>query len=77
MRMHARITCSYTDERTCRAVVAALTPDNLRVPKGLKISTVQRGRRMVTEVQLDGRAETLLATVDDLLACALAAESML
>ncbi|HDI13056.1 MAG TPA: hypothetical protein ENF64_02955 [Hadesarchaea archaeon] len=77
MRMHAKITCTYADEQVCKAVVAALVPDNLRVPRGLRVSTIRDGKRAVTEVQLDGRVETLLATIDDVLACTLAAESML
>lgn len=77
MRMHAEVVCTYDDERIPKAVAAALTPDNLHVPKSLKISTVQKGRQVMTEVQLEGRAETLLATIDDILACTLAAESML
>jgi hypothetical protein len=77
MKMRAEVVCAYGDERTSKAVAAALGPDNLQVPEGLAISTVRRGRRVVSVVRLEGRAETLLATLDDLLACTLTAENML
>ena len=77
MRMRARVTCCYAEASRARAVAAALRPDNLRAPKGITISTRARGRRVLTEVRLDGRIETLLATLDDLLACTSTAESVL
>jgi hypothetical protein len=60
-----------------RAVARALEPDNLRLPDGLSVSTVASGKKVVSSVNLDGRMETLLATIDDLLACAITAEAML
>ena len=77
MKMRAEVVCIYSDERMSKTVAAAVSPDNLQVPEGLMISTVQKGRRVVSVVELEGRAETLLATLDDLLACTLTAENML
>ena len=77
MKMRAGVTCRYAETSSARAVAAALSPDNLRVPKGILISTKARGARVVTEVRLDGRIETLLATLEDLLACTSTAESVL
>ena len=77
MKMRAEVVCVYGGERTSKTVAAAVSPDNLQVPEGLVISTVQKGRRVVSVVKLEGRAETLLATLDDLLACMLTSESML
>lgn len=77
MKMRAEVVCTYGDERTSKAVAAAVGPDNLQVPAGLTISTVRKGRRVVSVVELEGRAETLLATLDDLLACTLTAENVL
>jgi len=77
MKMRAEVVCVYDDERTSKTVAAAVSPDNLQVPEGLVVSAVQKGRRVVSVVKLDGRAETLLATLDDLLACMLTAENML
>lgn len=77
MRMSARIVCEYGSSRVARAVAKALEPDNLRLPDGLSVSTVASGKKVVSSVNLDGRMETLLATIDDLLACAITAEAML
>lgn len=77
MKMRAEVVCVYENERESKAVATALAPDNLQVPEGLEILTVAKDRRVVSVVGLDGRAETLLATLDDLLACMLTAESML
>lgn len=77
MKLRAEITCFYDDERASKAVAAALGPDNLQVPDGLQVSTKTKARRLVNVVEMDGRIETLLATVDDLLACTITAESMI
>ena len=77
MKMRAEVVCVYGDERVSKTVAAAVCPDNLQVPKDLVVSTVQKGRRVVSVVKLEGRAETLLATLDDLLACMLTVESMI
>ena len=77
MKMRTEVTCYYTEASVARAVAAALRPNNLRAPKGIAISTKAKGERVVTKVELEGRIETLLATLDDLLACTSTAESVL
>lgn len=77
MKLRAEIVCTYGNERVPKAVAAALGPENLQAPEGLQVSTKVRGGRVVSAVELDGRIETLLATLDDLLACTLTAESIL
>lgn len=62
---------------TSRAIARALGPDNLRLPKGLRVETRAVGRKVVSGVECEGRIETLLATLDDLLACTQTAENML
>jgi hypothetical protein len=41
------------------------------------VRTVRRGREVITTVRMRGRIETLLTTLDDLLACTEAAEGLL
>lgn len=77
MRMYARVICVYDKDSASRAIAAALRPDNLRVPAGMRVSTSQRGKRVITTLELDGRIETLLATLDDLLFCTSTAEGVL
>jgi len=77
MRMRARVTCVYGDDSSARAVAAALRPDNFQAPEGIQILTAWRGCRISTDIKIDGKIETLLATLDDLLACTSTAESVL
>ena len=77
MRMRARVVCAYEGEGIPKAIADALHPDNLRVPKGIRVITKARGKRVISEVELEGRIESLLATLDDLLACTSTAESVL
>lgn len=77
MRMRAEVRCAYRSERFARAVAEALRPDNLRVPEGIKLTTRARGNEVRTVIEIEGRIETLLATLDDLLACTGAAESVI
>ncbi len=77
MKMHAKVFCSYASPRVAKAVAKALEPDNLKLPDGLAVSTRASGNKVTSAIDLDGRMETLLATLDDLLACALTAETLL
>lgn len=77
MKMRAEIFCIYGSSRASRAVAKALEPDNLTLPDGLAVSTRSRGSKVISIIELEGSMETLLATLDDLLACALTAETLL
>ena len=77
MKMYLELEITYSDGRLSKSVASALGPDNLKVPEGLKVATRAESKKVVGNIELDGRMETLLATVDDLLACTLAAEIVL
>ncbi len=72
--MEARITLSYGDEREAEAVAKAVSPDNVRVPSGLFIKTIRRGRKVLTSVKCEMRLQTFIATIDDFLCCVSVAE---
>lgn len=76
MKMRALIQTWYSNPRISKAVSMAVSPDNLKIPPGLKILTKRRGNRVISEVVLEGRIETLLNTLDDLMACTRTAESV-
>jgi hypothetical protein len=73
----ATVTLEYGDMRVAGAVAAALAPDNLRVPVGLKVKSVREGDAVVTEIIGEVGFATFVATVDDLLFCASTAEKAL
>jgi len=77
MKMKAKIAYAYENDSASRAIAAALSPDNIQVPKGIRVVTLARGKQVITEVEMDGRIETLLATLEDLLSCTSTAESVL
>lgn len=72
--MEAEIRLSYQNEREAEAVAKAVSPDNVEVPSGLYIETVRNGSDVLTKVECQTRLQTLIATVDDLLACVSVAE---
>ncbi|PIU12323.1 MAG: hypothetical protein COT21_03700 [Hadesarchaea archaeon CG08_land_8_20_14_0_20_51_8] len=77
MKMHANVKCVYDQESFALAVASALRPDNFQAPSGIQITTARRGKQVVTNIAMDGKIETFLATLDDLLSCTSTAESML
>lgn len=72
--MEAEIRLSYENEREAEAVAKAVSPDNVKVPLGLYVKTVRNGSEVHTKVECQTRLATLIATVDDLLACVSVAE---
>ena len=72
--MEAEIRLSYQNEREAEAVAKAVSPDNVEVPSGLYIETVRNGSDVLTKVECQTRLQTLIATIDDLLACVSVAE---
>jgi hypothetical protein len=75
--MRANVKCIYDRESFAIAVASALRPDNLQTPSGIQVRTVRRGKQVVTNIVIDGKIETLIATLDDLLFCTSTAENML
>jgi hypothetical protein len=72
--LQAEIRLSYRNEREAEAVARAVSPDNVEVPRGLHIETLQDGFEVITKVECETRLQTLIATLDDLLACVSVAE---
>jgi hypothetical protein len=72
--LEAEIRLSYQNEREAEAVAKAVSPDNVEVPSGLYVKTVRKGSEVLTNVECQTRLQTLIATIDDLLACVSVAE---
>ncbi len=75
--LEATIKLEYDDEKTARAVAAAVSPENVKAPKGLFIQTVREGCCVVTVIKADVKIGTFISTIDDLLSSASAAEKAL
>jgi hypothetical protein len=72
--LEAEIRLSYGNKREAEAVAKAVSPDNVEVPSGLYIETVRNGSEVHTKIECQTRLATLIATIDDLLACISVAE---
>jgi hypothetical protein len=72
--LEAEIRLIYGSEREAEAVAKAVSPDNVEVPSGLYVETVRNGSEVHTTVECRTRLQTLIATIDDLLACVSVAE---
>jgi hypothetical protein len=74
--LEARIQLAYKNAREAEAVAKAVTPDNLKVPAGLKIETVRDGNTVLTRIVCETRLQTFMATIDDLLESVSVAENV-
>jgi hypothetical protein len=70
----AEIIIQYKNGQLSKAIEEALSPDNLQAPKGLDLSVIRDGSKIVIEVHNEKGVGTLLSTLDDILDCASAAE---
>ena len=72
--MEAEIRLIYKNSKEAQAVAKAVSPDNIEVPQGLSVETVNNGSEVYTKIECQKRLQTLIATLDDLLACVSVAE---
>lgn len=77
MKLQARLEWSEENGRIARAVVDALEPCNRGAPEGVRVYSIRRGKRVRTEVSVEGELKTLMATLEDLFSCAFMAERVL
>jgi len=75
LRMEAKISLVYRDKRKAKAILEALSPDNVDTPEGLLISTLAQNNEVITVIKYNGdNLFTLQSTIDDLLSCVSIAE---
>jgi hypothetical protein len=72
--LETEIRLIYKSEREAEAVARAVSPDNMEAPDGLSVETVRNGSEVHTKIECSTGLPTLIATVDDLLACVSVAE---
>jgi hypothetical protein len=65
--LEARIKLAYNNAKEAGAVAEAVTPDNFRVPAGLRIKTTRKGKTVLTYIKCETRLQTFMSTIDDLL----------
>jgi len=75
--LEANINISYKNTKEAKAVAKAVTPDNVKAPKGLLIKTTRSGVKISTKIMCQTRLETFISTIDDLLSAVSVAEKSL
>jgi hypothetical protein len=75
--LEATIKLEYNDAKTAQSIANAVSPDNLKVPPGLKVTTQTVCNQVLTKITLDGKLATFIATIDDLLESVSTAEKTL
>lgn len=75
--MEATVTLEYTDEKTAKAIAQAVSPDNFKTPIGLQVKTGREDKKVITQIQYEGKLVTFIATIDDLLFSVSTAEKTL
>jgi len=73
--MEAKISLMYEDEKMRKAILMAISPDNMESPKNLEVKSLIEKDKVVTLIIYNGENFlTLQSTMDDLLSCVSAAE---
>lgn len=72
--MEAEISFSYRSALEADAVARAVSPDNIKVPKGLSVKTEHRRSKVMTKITCRTKILTFMSTIDDLLSAVSVAE---
>lgn len=75
--MRATIVTRHADASVARSIEASLKADNKTAPAPLRISSRVKGTRLISTITGAEDVESLLTTIDDLLLCLIAADSLL
>jgi len=72
--LKAEISLCYKSMREAEAVFQAVSPDNIKVPRGLLIETTREGTKVSTKIECRTELMTFAATIDDLMSAVSVAE---
>jgi hypothetical protein len=75
--VEATVTLEYAEAEIAKAIANAVSPDNFKTPTELHVKTVWKEKKVVTQIECEGKLATFIATIDDLLISASTAEKML
>ena len=74
MLLEAELRFTYATKREAEAVNDAISPDNIKTPSGLQVETTRNHSNLLTHIRCEKSIETLISTLDDLVACISVAE---
>lgn len=67
MKAQLILTFRFGDAKVAHAISASLSPDNVRFPRGLKMTMSRRRERLTVALTSTASLETLLSTADEVL----------
>ena len=74
--IRATIRVKVSDQATARSMISSTQPDNVKM-KGLAVTARAFPRRASFHISYNGRIETFISTLEDMLRCIQAAEGTL
>lgn len=57
----------FDNKREIDTMISVLTPDNVRIPEGLKIDIRSENKYLIIDIQCENGSGTFLNTIDELL----------
>lgn len=57
----------FDSKREIDTMISVLTPDNVRIPEGLKIDIRSENKYLIIDIQCENGSGTFLNTIDELL----------
>jgi hypothetical protein len=57
----------FDSKREIDTIISVLTPDNVRIPEGLKIDIRSENNYLIIDIQCENGSGTFLNTIDELL----------
>lgn len=57
----------FESKREIDTMISVLTPDNVRIPEGLKIDIRSENKYLIIDIQCENGSGTFLNTIDELL----------
>ena len=57
----------FDSKREIDTMISVLTPDNIRIPEGLKIDIRSENKYLIIDIQCENGSGTFLNTIDELL----------
>ena len=77
MKIKIKISIDFMKERAIMALYSSLQPDDKDLPKGLELEMRAKGSCLIIDLISIKKIETLISTIDDLLACCQASTNTL
>ncbi|MEM2896634.1 MAG: KEOPS complex subunit Pcc1 [Candidatus Bathyarchaeia archaeon] len=73
----AEIKLVCKNKEIAKAISKAVAPDNVKIPKFIKVKTIARSKKVFSKIVCSKRLDSFMYTLDDLISCIQAADKTL